>query len=178
MHRCNAKCEVRSVHCQWRRPFLYVCSEEYSLVKWPVWILVQQSVHQWHMFGFVAARSLLKVSISLLEAVWVVFGDVLGRLGSVFRTSWGSWGRLGSVLGASWGVFGASWRRPRVFSRFSGALKPYWDRLGAVLEAPGSALEAPWRRFGGAWHGLGGVLGASWRFWSRLWSDITPIVDF
>ena len=90
------------------------------------------------------------MSIGLLEASWDVFGDVLGRLGSVFRTSWGSWGRLGSVLGASWGVFGASWRRPRVFSRFSGALKPYWDRLGAVLEAPGSALEASWRRFGGA----------------------------
>ena len=89
-----------------------------------------------------------------------------------------SWARLGSVLGASWGVVGASWRRPRVFFRFSAALKPSWDRLGGVLEALGSALGASWRRLGGAWQRLGGVLEASWRFWSCLWSDITPIVDF
>ena len=151
---------------------------------------VQKSIHWWSdQCEFWCSRvcisvtcsvllqheGLLKVSIGLLEASWDVFGDVLGRLGSVFRTYWA---RLGSVLGASWGVFGASWRRPRVFFRFSGALKPYWDRLGAVLEAPGSALEASWRRFGGAWQRLGGVLEASWRFWSCLWSDITPIVDF
>ena len=60
--------------------------------------------------------------------------------------------------------FAASWRRPKVFSRFSGALKPSWYRLGGVLEALGGALEAFWRRLGGVLEALGGVLEAPWRF--------------
>ena len=52
------------------------------------------------------------MSVALLEACWDVFGEVLGRLGSVFGTSWGvlgaSWKRLGGFLGRRWSVMEAS----------------------------------------------------------------------
>ena len=54
-----------------------------------------------------------------------------------------------------------------MFFRFSGPLKPSWDRLGGVLEALGGALDASWRRLGSVLEALGSVSGAQRQFPSR-----------
>ena len=56
---------------------------------------------------------LLGSSWAVLEASWVPFGRLLGR--------------LGHQIGASWGVLKASWRRPgRIFA-------PKWSQVGIKL---------------------------------------------
>ena len=105
-------------------------------------------------------EGLLKVSISLLEASWDVFGDVLGRLGSVFRTFWGvlgtSWKRVGSFLGRLWSVMEASEGVFSILRCSEAVLGPSWSRLRGAWQRFGSVLEAFWRRLTGSCGRLGG----------------------
>ena len=105
-------------------------------------------------------EGLLKVSISLLEASWDVFGDVLGRLGSVFRTFWGalgtSWKRVGSFLGRLWSVMEASEGVFSILRCSEAVLGPSWSRLRGAWQRFGGVLEAFWRRLTGSCGRLGG----------------------
>ena len=77
-----------------------------------------------------------------------MFWDVLGRLVSALRVSWG-------VLGASWGRLNASWEN---LGDFLGAS---WGRLGASFGVVGVLWGASWAvlvRLGAPSVHLGGVL--------------------
>ena len=103
----------------------------------------------------------------------------MGRLGRVFRPSWGVLGRLGGVLGASLKRLGSillessisdrCMHRNHHFCCSRGVQKSSWGRLGSIL-------SASWRLPGGLGEilkRLGSVLGLFGCSWTSLESSGT-----